>query len=453
MICRVFPLSVQHTEVACVIIPGSKSHTIRALFLSAFAQGETIIYNALLSGDTYSCINVIKNWGAQCRIVDTKTNKRIHVQGIGYTTPSSLTTEKDYINVGNSGTTLYFATALAALSERPLTFDGDESIRKRTAIPLLTALQTLGATIEICNSHNNEGCVPYTVQGPLHNGIVEIQCSTSQYASALLYVLSFVQGKSTICPSLVGEHSYVNMTLQWLNKYKAKVNNNNYTSIDIVRPFSLPLKNIDTIHIPGDYSSAAFFFVAAAITKKPLHVYGLVSKDSQADAKVLSILSAMGCEYTWETDEKGLESVYIIREKTLQGGNFNLSEIPDSLPILAVAAAFADSPTQLHSVAHARKKETDRVAVMVHNLTRLGVDVKEHEDGLSIFPAIGAVKMRGGIVDSYFDHRIAMTFSIAGLCAESPISIKNAEVVEITFPCFYSILKNTFNVNIKEKKI
>ncbi len=426
----IFPLSSSalSQSQAEVRIPGSKSHTIRALLLSTLTRGKTRILNPLYSEDTHSALAVAQNWGARCTVhddfleVDTSALDEL------------LIPQRESVYVGNSGTTLFFASALAALVDKPLTFDGDASLRTRSAEPLLSALKTLGAHVE----SDANSCVPYTVRGTINAGDVSVDCPTSQYASALLYALSCVQGTSTLRPLLAGEHPYVDMTLHWLRLYGAKIENNDYRSIVVHTGIGFPnAASLSPQYVSGDYSSASFFFCAAAITGMRIAVHGLNKQDTQADKQVLEILRAMGCTYTW-SEEAGQDVVTLSRSGTLRGGEFDLSALPDALPILAVLSCFAKEEVRLYNVAHARAKETNRIAVMHAELTRLGARLKEYDDALVIQSSHG---LEGGQVHSHHDHRVAMAFAIGALAARQSISIAHADVAAITFPSFYHCLE------------
>ena len=431
----IYPSSVEEKIVS---IPGSKSHTIRALLLSLLSQEETKIENVLYSGDTESCIAVIENWGA-------KVTKQANTLLIDTTDVEQLNLKpkRKLVNVGNSGTTLFFATALAAISPHSLTFDGDESLRSRSAKNLIVALESLGAKI----THSGNGCVPYTVAGPIRGGNVTIACPTSQYASALLYALSCVEEKSVVNPILDGERPYIDMTIEWLSKYGAEIVNTNYESIAINKGISRTSNKLRTTHINGDYSSASFFFAVAAITGIPMTLCGLSPNDTQADIKVLDILQAMGCSYEWKQENEEYK-LTISRFDKLMGGEFDISEIPDALPVLAVVGSYAQTDLRLYNVAHARLKETDRIAVMAQELKNLGVSVSEQKDGLKVESSNG---LQGGIVKSYKDHRIAMAFAVGAIKAQGPIVIQDADAVAVTFPSFYECLQH-IGVHVDDNK-
>lgn len=412
-------------------IPGSKSHSIRALLLAGLARGKSTIQNILFSQDTRSCINVLKAWGVDFE----ETTKDITVYSKGLS-ELSFYTEKEgsnevlRINVGNSGTTLYLATAIAALGNRKLEFDGDTSIRNRSARELLQALQERGAKIE----HSGNYCAPYTVQGPVQGGNVSIDCPTSQYLSGLLIALSLTENSSNIRARLLGEFPYVAMTVQWL-----KMRNIHITHDDDYKNFTVPARgSIDpfTAAITGDYSSAAFFICAAAILNARIEILGLDPEDIQADRELIAVLETMGAHFEWEQAKNKLWLLRVNSRNGLSGGTFNLRNIPDSLPILAVTACYARTPVTLTGIAHARIKESDRIAVMARELGKIGVRCQEFDDGITIYPDA----IQGGSVDSHGDHRIAMALAIAALGSQKGITIKNHTVTDITFPHFFEIL-------------
>lgn len=418
-----------------ILIPGSKSHTIRALLIAAMAKGESVLFGPLVSSDTLSCVEAIEAMGATV----TRDDEKWIVKGVKSNFFDSDNREEVRIDVGNSGTTLYLATTLAALSSRPFTFDGDEQIRRRSAGNLLNALRMLGVDIDATNGE----FAPYTVRGPITGGKTSVECPTSQYLSALLLALPLVSGKrgdgqavndgTEVNVPLLYEKPYVDMTLRYLSEQGVEVSINDEFSQFVV-PCGQRYKSFHK-RIPADFSSATFFFCAAAITGRQLMFPALDREDSQGDKAVLDILEAMGCVVLW--DDLGVSVQGPLAGNLLKGGTFDLNAIPDSLPALAVAACFADSPVRLENVPQARDKETDRIAVMAKELTTLGSSIEELEDGMIITPNNG---LRGGDVFGHGDHRIIMALSIAGLRTSNPVILDDTAAVAITFPGFFDIL-------------
>ncbi len=346
------------------------------------------------------------------------------------------------IDVGNSGTTLYFMTALAALRSDGIRFDGDGSIRRRPAGSLLEVLRALGATVVSVGSKAENGGpsdaarerVPYCISGPLHPGrSVTLASPTSQYLSALLLTAPLIatatgttpnEQATTIALSLLNERPYVDMTCWWLDRQDISYERDGYRRFVIpggqrYRPFSDVL--------PGDYSSATFWFSAAAVTGGEATVTGLSLQDVQGDRGVLSVLARMGC-IVEETP-----STIRVAGRPRRGGQFDLNAMPDALPALAVAACYAPEPVRLVNVAQAREKETDRIGVMVGELKRLGATVRERPDGIEVEPS----RLSGGTVDSHGDHRVAMALAVAALGSSDSVTIGDAGAASVTYPGFF----------------
>ncbi len=426
-------------------VPSSKSHSIRALLIAAVSDGVSSIRNVLDSADAQSCIAAVRALGAGVTVEGrSETGLDVSVRGSAET----FFTSSARIDVGNSGTTLYLLTALAALSRREVCFDGDASIRRRSASRLLDALRTLGARIDE-KATSPAGCAPYCVGGPLGAGrSVTVYSPTSQYLSALLLATPLIPGPSAgtsaakgaadatptvIDVALLNEHPYVDMTCWWLDQQEIPYRREGYARFIIppgqrYRPYSMQL--------PGDYSSATFWFCAAAVTGTAVTVEGLLPDDVQGDRGVLDILKTLGCTVEWTPSKSGGGEVVTVSGSPVRGGTFDLNAMPDALPALAVLACSAPESITLTNVPQARHKETDRIAVMATELTKLGGLVHELPDGLQIEPKV----LRGGRVMSHGDHRVAMALAIAALGAEAAVTIEDAEAAAVTYPAFFSHL-------------
>jgi 3-phosphoshikimate 1-carboxyvinyltransferase len=398
----------------------SKSQTIRALLIAAFSEGTSIIHNPLTSSDTTSCLEAIKKLGVK---VEERGDSLV-------VTSSGTFPETIDLDFGNSGTSMYLTAGMIASTSTKATFTGDKQLKNRPIRPLLEALINLGVSVTYPKENSKKWYPPFTLQGPIHGGEVDITCHTSQHLSALL--LGCVMGKETtvVNVKLLNERPYVEMSLKWLEKQHIQVSYD--TSM---KEFTIPGKQhyraFETT-IAGDFSSASFFFCAAAITGKTLTITGLDKDDPQGDKEVLSILEKMGCTATWVND-----SVTVSTTQELQGGTFDLNSIPDALPILAVTACFAKGKTILGNVPQARIKETDRIESMKKNLSSLGVKVEDTEDSLIIY---GNQTIQGGLCSGFDDHRIIMAMAIASLRATGPITIDNIDAVSVTFPTFFTLL-------------
>ena len=405
-------------------IPGSKSHTIRALLIALFANGVSTLHNALDSQDTQACIELCRHLGAH---IAFKTDTPVPTLVID---SSAIANEKEEITIdcANSGTTFYLASALfvAVCKSKSIRFTVDEQLSKRPIEPLLKSLNDLGADIEPKDSTT----VPFSIHGPLNGGRTSIECRTSQYLSALLLASPMSNGDTTIEVPLLNEKPYVKMTQWWLAKQKIKYTCNDELSLFHIkgnqryRPF--------TEHIGGDYSSATFFFCAAAMTGGTITVNGLDRNDPQGDKAVLNILCQMGCTAEWNGN-----SITLRGPQRLKAGEFDLNDIPDTLPALAVASCFADGKVKLYNVKQARLKETDRIAMMARCIEGLGGNAVELDDGLEIHP-VEAFHAKD--IDGCNDHRIVMAMALASLRCAGSLTIRGVQAVDVTFPTFFELL-------------
>jgi 3-phosphoshikimate 1-carboxyvinyltransferase len=336
------------------------------------------------------------------------------------------------IDVGNSGTSLYLLSGIAALQPNYVVFTGDSQIRSRPAAPLLDSLNDLGA--RTLSSRGN-GAAPYLVGGPLSGGKTEIACPTSQYLSSLLLAAPLATGDTEIVITLLNEQPYAEMTLSWLDNQGIEYVNEDFERFAIpggqrYRSFSRP--------IPGDFSSATFFFCAAAVTGATVRIDGLDFDDSQGDKAVVDILERLGCAVERSSEYS------IIRGRPMKGCEIDLNATPDALPALAVTAAFAEGTTKLVNVPQARLKETDRITVMREELTKMGASVEELPDGLIIHgrPRSEKPPLKGAAVDGRGDHRVVMALAVGALAAEGATEIDTVESVDVTVPGFFDLLES-----------
>ncbi len=413
-----------------VCIPGSKSHTIRAVLIASMAEGTSRIRNPLYSADTRSCIAACRAFGAQIH----ESPDCITVSGTG----GAPHEPSEVIDVGNSGTTLYLAVSMAALIDGSTVFTGDNQILSRPVGPLLESLKDLGATIEYLESI---GYPPFRITGPIHTGETSIVCETSQYLSSLLLALPLIHSDkkeySRIHVPLLNERPYIQISLDWLAGQGIHLHGGDWSEWEVT---SGQRYSAFDKAIPGDFSSASFFLCAAAMTGSKLRLTGLDMNDSQGDKAVVGILEEMGCSVWAEADSVSIAGPGHpdCPAARLKGGQFDLNAIPDALPILACCACFASEEVALVNVAQARLKETDRIAVMTAELTKMGADIEERPDGLLIRPS----RLSGCYVHGHGDHRVVMSLAIAGLAAESgETTIDTAESAAVTFPNFFELLE------------
>jgi 3-phosphoshikimate 1-carboxyvinyltransferase len=418
-----------------ISIPSSKSHTIRALLIAAMADGESIIANPLDSRDAVSCISAVRAFGAEVEEISGGAlgyRRALRVRGVGAGDRGILAeAPDDVIDTGNSGTTLYLAAGIAALSPGYTVFTGDHQIRSRPIRRLLSALSDLGATAY--TTRRNTDAAPFVVGGPLTGGRTSIECPTSQFLSSLLLAAPLMPEGATadIEIPLLMEKPYAEMTERWLLDQGIELDNRDWKRIIIpggqrYTPFQRA--------VPADFSSATFFACAAAITGSEVLLRGLDMNDSQGDKAVFSVLERMGCAVRVESDGVVIAGP---GPGQLHAGEFDLNDIPDALPALSVTAAFARGTTRLVNVPQARLKETDRITCMAEELAKMGVTCEELEDGL----VVTGGRPRGARVDGREDHRIVMACAIAGLASEGSMEIAGAEAAAVTFPDFFELLE------------
>lgn len=399
-----------------VEIPGSKSHTIRAVVLASLASGTSRIAAPLDSSDTRAALDAARLFGAE-----VSAGEEWIVAG----TSGRPALPGDVVDVGNSGTTLRIFLGVAALCDGWTFFTGDEQTRRRPLQPLIDAYRSLGAE-GFCARGN--GCAPAALRGRIAGGRTEIRAVTSQFLSSLLVSAPLAERDTEIRVLQLNEVPYVEMTLAWLEGLGVVWERRGWERFLVrggqgYRAFER--------RIPGDFSSATFFLCAAAVTGSELLVRGLDPADVQGDRAVVGMLAEMGA---------GVEAVpggLRIRGGGLRGAEFDLNATPDALPALAATACFASGETRLRNVPQARLKETDRIAVMARELARMGADVEELRDGL----VIRGRPLRGARVNGRGDHRVVMALAVAGLAAEGETVVDTAEAVRVTFPNFVDLMR------------
>jgi 3-phosphoshikimate 1-carboxyvinyltransferase len=397
-----------------VEIPGSKSHTIRAVAIASLAQGESVIEHPLESADARAAFRAYRAFGVEI----AESPEAWRVQGCG----GNFRTPDDVIDVANSGTTMRIALGSAALlPEGIAVLTGDAQVRRRPCGPLARALNDLGADVQ---STRGNGCPPLVVRGALCGGETTIDAVTSQYVTSLLINTPLASGDTHLHVPVLNEKPYVEMTLDWLRRQGLRVD-----SDGDLREFYIPGGQAYAPvqrRIPGDFSSATFFLAAGALSDNEVLCRGLDLSDTQGDKAVLDYLRAMGALVTIESD--GLR----VTARTLKGCELDLNATPDALPMMAVLGCFARGTTRLVNVPQARLKETDRIAVMHSELEKLGARVTELPDGLVIEESA----LHAGEVQGHDDHRVVMALAIAGSMLPGLTIIHGYEAVNVTFPGF-----------------
>ncbi len=400
-----------------VRIPTSKSHSIRAVFLAALAEGTSVIRHRLKSADVDSAIAACKALGATIE----EDGEILSITGFN----GRPIAPDHVIDVGNSGTTANFVLALGALCNKAVTITADDQTRKRPVAPLLESLKQLGAVVE----SSNNGLLPVRIRGPIKGGIADVAGTTSQYLSALLIHSIFCETPTVLRLKSLNEKPYADMTVAWLKKLGVRIEQDNHHEYRLAPRQSLRSFNAD---IPSDWSSAAFFLILAAIPGCEITLEGLDFTDTQGDKEVVNYLRAMGADIEISPTVK-------IRGRKLRGATLDMNNTPDALPAMAVAGALSEGITHLTNVPQARIKETDRIAVMCQELQKLGAEIIEERDGLLIK---GGLPLRGTAVAGNYDHRVVMSLAVAGLSATGVTTIDSAEAINITFPDFVDKMRD-----------
>ena len=401
-----------------IAVPGSKSHTIRAVAVATLAEGVSTIKSPLISGDTLSSLEAAEAFGAKV----TKYDDYWTIEGIGGVVKPFEKT----IDMGNSGTSLRIFTGLAATLDFPVTFDGDSSLRTRPMTPVLDAIQKLGVKVE-----SNDGKCPLKIHGPVKGGKTDVDGTSSQFLTSLLFALPLAEGDSEITVRNLNEIPYVHITLDWLERQGIELEHAEDLSWVKVKG-GQSYKSYERT-IPADFSTATFPLVAAAVTGATLKIRNLDFTDQQGDKDTFDYLEKMGVKV-----ERGEEYTTVSSTGKLKGCEIDLNSTPDALPAIAVAACFAEGTTRLVNVAQARIKETDRIDCMTKELTKMGAKITELDDGMVIE---GGHPLTGCEVESYHDHRIAMALTIAGMVADGETIINDGDAAAVTYPNFIEDFK------------
>ena len=399
---------------ATLTLPGSKSYTHRALVAASLAEGESHLTNALDAEDTRLTAQALDRLGAH---IDWREDG-VRVQGAG----GHWQPVFGPIYLGNSGTSMRFLTALAALGQGEYHLTGSPRLCQRPQGELLEALAQLGVQ---AISEKGDGCPPVMVHGGLRGGKATLSGAiSSQYLSALLFISPLApQGAAIEITGDLVSRPYVDLTLDVLGDFGISYYREGY------RYFHLPGGQCylaQDYAIEADASSASYFWAAAALTQGRVTIGNLFADSSQGDVGFLKVLEQLGCRVS--SGEAGLT----VEGATLQGVEVDMAAMPDLVPTLAILAAFAQGETLITGVAHLRHKESDRLAAMAAELRKMGIAVQETGDGLRITGG----QPHGAEIDTYQDHRLAMSFAVAGLRAPGTV-INDPGCVAKSFPEFW----------------
>ncbi len=399
-----------------IAAPPSKAHTLRALIIGSLAKGTTVIKNPLFGQDQLNVINCLKKLGVK---IDISGNK-IFVEG----SDGKYKPIEDRLDVGESGVGMNFLSAAANLSDKPIIITGSKRLTERPIDEVINGMRQLGCKIDYLDK---EGFPPAKIYGGgIRGGKAAIKGGkTSQYFSAITISSPYAENAVTLnCIDEMTEKPYFDISLQMMSEFGVDAVNKNYKQIIIPCGGKYSAREIT---IEGDYSSASFFFLAAAICKTKVTVSGLRSDTKQGDKVFLNLIEKMGCKVSQTKDKTSVQGEELIAIEQ------DMSNIPDLVPPTAIAAAFAKGNSRLTNIGHLRLKECDRLAVMVSELNKMGVSVECNEDSLTIE---GTRQAHGAKIDPRNDHRIAMSFAAAGLVTGQQV-IENENCVAKSFPDFW----------------
>jgi len=408
-----------HIKPYCeVSVPGSKSYTHRVLIAAALSDGMCRIGNALIAEDTRLTMRALEQMGI--RIEDAPENRVIVHGRRGHLYPAA-----DRIYLGNSGTSMRMLAAVAALGRGGFTLYGTQRMAERPIQDLIDALNQLGVQIR---STGRSGCPPVEIHGgPIRGGSVTINCRTSsQYLSALLLIAPYTE-KGLDIEVAEGPVSkpYVDMTIDVMHEFGVMVERENYDRFAVA---GRQMYRAGAHTVEPDASQAGYFWAAAAVCGTRIKVKGVVQDSRQGDVNFAQLLADMGCEIKREED--GIT----VAGRHLRAAEIDMGDMPDMVPTLAVVAAFAEGTTVIKNVSHLKAKESDRLTAVVNELVKMGIQARCSANELIVTGG----KPHGAEIETYGDHRIAMSFAVAGLAATGTF-ILNENCVEKSFPDFWKV--------------
>lgn len=402
-------------------IPGDKSISHRAVMFGSLAKGTTRISHFLNGADCLSTIDCFQKMGIQIE----NTNSEILVHGKGL---HGLTRPTETLDVGNSGTTTRLISGILSGQNFTTELNGDASIQSRPMKRIITPLEMMGANIQ---SIRGNGCAPLHIEGkPLHAIHYNSPVASAQVKSCVLLAGLYADGVTSVTePVLSRNHTEI-----MLNYFGAEVTSEGTTAS--IHPD--PVLKARDIQVPGDISSAAYFIAAGLLTPNSEILLRNVGTNPTRDG-LLRVCMDMGADITLLNERNDGEPTadLLIRTSSLHSTTVGGSIIPtliDEIPMIAVMAAFADGTTIIKDAAELKVKESNRIEVMADNLKRMGADIEATDDGMIIH---GGKPLHGAVIDSHLDHRVAMSFAVAGTICEGDMDIQGAECVNISYPGFY----------------
>ena len=447
-----------------ITVPGSKSHTIRALILAAMADGISHISNPLPSNDCLSTAAAVRKIGADVDFGNSENeagnsdgssagnlNENSAEKSAGNSAGGTVWTVKGAgaglhlpdgeIDVGNSGSLMYFLCPVLSTLSGECTFTGDESICRRPVNHLIDALCQLGAD---ARSLKGGETPPFSFCGPIDvNRTLVTEGALSQYISGFMMAASRLNGTLKMELWNPKETPYLTMTKLWLESVGVPVNiSSDFKKISVTGPVSF--KAFDRA-VPSDWEGVAFPLIAALISGSEIVIDNVDGSGSQGDDKIVEVLQSVGADIEWKRDEEKLivRGGKTLSTKNLPGGELvvEMSAFPDAICALAVIACFIEGKTVFTDIDICRKKETDRIKAMTSELTKLGAKIVDEGERLVVY-GDGGKSLHGGEVESFKDHRIVMSLACMGLGLNEgeKITVNDAEWCSVTFPHFFEVM-------------
>jgi 3-phosphoshikimate 1-carboxyvinyltransferase len=409
-----------------ISMPPSKTHSFRALILAALADGTSVIRRPKISSDWHEALKAMRLYGAEIQETEAEV---FQVNGVA----GKLRTPEDIINVNNSGTMLVFIAGVAAACPGWTILTGDESLRKLRKITrnFIAPFQQLGVTVV---STKDDGMAPFVFKGKVNGGTAHMDGVGCQPVFSVLIASVLSEKPVEIHVENPGETAYIDLLLYWFTKAGLAYENVGGQYRHYRFPGNPPPRPFDTV-IPFEWSAPGYPLLAALITPdSEVTVRGLDLSDPYGDKQMIYLLQKMGADLSIE------DKVITAKTSQLKGLEVDMNDLPDQVPTLAVAACFARGETTIRNALTARWKECDRIAAVCKELKKMGAKITEKEDGMVIHQD-GSWRLKGAEIDGYYDHRMVMAFSVAGLGADGETKISDAQMVEKSFGSYIGEMK------------
>ncbi len=402
-------------------IPSSKSIAQRAIAASVLSQGKSILRNICFSDDVKTALNLAESLGAKISI----NNTTVEITG-------DFNMKENRLFVGEAGLSSRMFIPIAALTGNSFTVEGKGSILKRPMNFLVEPLQKLGLNIE-----TNKGFLPLKISGKLRSKDISLDASeSSQLLTGILMALPLTYRPTQITVSNLKSKPYIDLSLELMSNFGIKVENIDY------KKFYIPKQeySASNILLEGDWSAAAFWFVAGAINGD-LKIFNLKPESKQADKAILEVLKIAGVDFSFQSQ------YYSVKKSNILPFYFDATDSPDLFPALAVLATKAKGTSSIKGVSRLIHKESNRAEAIVNEFRNLGIKTEIIDDKLIIH---GKNKIKGGIFNSYNDHRMAMAAAILSLSAEDQIEITNYKCVSKSYPAFFDDFEKLNNLSKQE---